>query len=776
MSACQPLVLLLSVIGVYYLASPVTSEQNCSVTNCKVLPVGEDLESEFRLKASEKGVRLIYLNLKIGNSSYNPLDLPDEILPDRWMWARSISEPMLSLPFDFDVLSLGLLSYQVRSMTVPLRDKPSGCLAGLNSTCQNMAVGRALLDNVTRDSSMKRSRKTGVVCVIMIEKELHSDYRSIKYHCCGFNVSRIYCDFPVVKSNWFNAIDLFLLVLSNVVLLYSPTLLLLLPDCIFNLRSECASENTDTENQQTNSEQADSTSWPTADGNHQTPENQNEEVDRDNDEELPTTDGNQPTPENQNEEVDRDNSEELPVDDANPVTCSTLLLRCAQQLPGLKMSFNLKLAVLLFCIYPFPIYLELGLYLSLKPKYIHERLTKVPPGTGDEIPEFSFFFAKHDKFSEILYLILVILTFLMAILFLRPRDLFLQKETICLACKAVDLFFPDVSIPAFPPTQLNQNHVTIGEKMLQHMKMLQEVVYLSMFQFCNLQKEGLKKLLSLSCYLNGSRALSILFLLFYTLYALLLSIGLSAFCFFLLSVLLIFGLEMLSPFGSVYVFSLMKIYSVPNNFASLSLRISLCMVIGLYLLFFIVALSIFAADSFGFIVSVLGFTIMGLVLNVEIVTPYVAFLIVVITNVYFCYANVQRSYMEVKGYILKCRQQESDTTDSGEQNTIPEKLFWSVSDQVLPVKNEICRMFGHIALIVTFLFLTISSIIFFGNEYDISTLVSTIAVFISGAIPSLFFKGLTGGKNLVGWRKINLEREIQNVVKNYTPERSRGAV
>ena len=828
MSACKPLVLLLSVVGVCYLASPVASEQNCSVENCKVLPVGEDLESEFRLKASEKGVRLIYLNLKIGNNSYNPLDLPDQILPTRWMWARSINEPMLSLPFDFDVLSLGLLNYQVRSMTVSLRDEPSGCLAGLNSTCQNMAVGRALLDNVTRDSSIKLSRKTGVVCVIMIEKEIRSDYRSIKYHCCGFNVSRIYCDFPVVNSNWFNAIDIFLIVLSSMVLLYSPALLLLLPNCIFNLKSECASENTYTENQQTNSEQADSTAWPTTDGNHQipenqneevdrdngeelstadgnhqtpeneneevdrdngeelptddgnhqTPKNQNEEVDRDNGEELPTDDGNHQTPENQNEEVDRDNGEELPVDDASPVTCSTLLLRCAQKLPGLKMSFNLKLAVLLFCIYPFPIYLQLGLYLSLKPKYIHERLTKVPPGTGDEIPEFSFFFTKHGKFSEILYLISVILTFLMAILFLRPRDLFLQKETICLACKAVDFFFPDVSIPAFPPTQQNQNHLTVGEKMLQHMKMLQEVVYLSLFQFCYLQKEGLKKLLSLSCYLNGSfkRALSILFLLFYTLCALLLSIGLGAFCLFLLSVLLIFGLEMLSPLGTVYFFSLVKIYSVPNNFASPSLRISLCMIIGSYLGFLIAALFILAADWFGFIVSVLGFTIMGLVLNVEIVTPYVAFLIVVITNVYFCYANFQRSYMEVKGYILKYWQQESHTTDSGEQNTIPENLFWSVSNQVLPVKNEICRMLGHLAVIVIFLFLTISSIIFFGNEYDISTLVSTIAVFISGAIPSLVFKGLTGGKNLVGWRKIKLEREIKKEVKNYKAKRGRGGI
>ncbi|CAH3125029.1 unnamed protein product [Porites lobata] len=775
MSACKPIVLLLSVACVCYLVSSAASEQNCSVKNCKVLPVGEDLESEFRLKASEKGVRIIYLNLKIGNNSYNPLDLPDEILPNSWMWAPSITEPMLSLPLDFDVLSLGLLNYQVRSMTVPLRDKPSGCLAGLNSTCQNMAVGSALLDNVTRGSSVKLSRRTEVVCVLIIKKELHSNYRSIKYHCCGFNVSRINCNFPVINSNWFKAIDLFLAVLSTLVIFYSPALLLLLPDCIVNLKNEFAGEN-DTENQQTNGEQADSTALPTADGNQQTPENQNEEeVDRDNGQERPTADGNQQTPENQNEEVDRDNGEELPADDASPITCSTLFLQCVQRLPGLKMSFNLKLAVLLFCIYPFPVYVQLGFYLNSKQQYIHQRLTKVPPWEGNEISDFSLFFINREN---TFYLAVVALTFLMAALFLRPKDFFLPKETYCLLCAAVHPFFR-VDIPALPTAQLNRTSVTLGEKMIQHMKILREVVYFSMFKYFNLQNECLKILVSLSCYLNGSRPLSILFLIFYTFYALFLSIGFGALCLLPL-VLLIFGLQFLSPLMTVYFFSMLKISIKLKNLIrsspAQSLILCMCVVSGLYLGFFIYALILVAADSFGFIADLIGFTIMGLVLNVEIVTPYVAFLIVVITNVYFCYASFQRSYMEVKGYILKYWQQESHTTDSGEQSTIPENLFWSVSNQVLPVKNEICRMFGHIAVILIFLFLTISSIIFFGNEYDISTLVSTIAVFISGAIPSLFFKGLTGGKNLVGWRKIKLEREIKKEVKNYKAKRGRGGI
>ena len=164
---------------------------------------------------------------------------------------------------------------------------------------------------------------------------------------------------------------------------------------------------------------------------------------------------------------------------------------------------------------------------------------------------------------------------------------------------------------------------------------------------------------------------------------------------------------------------------------------------------------------------------MGLVLNVEIVTLYVSFLVVAITNVYFCYAKLLRNYMEFKEFILKYRQQELDSISGTDQSTIPTNLFWFVSDEVLPVTTEICLMLRDIAVIVIFLFLTISSIIFFRNEYEISTLVSTIAVFISGAIPSLFLKGLTRGKNFSGWRRVLLERKIKAAVRKYAREGSR---
>ena len=177
-----------------------------------------------------------------------------------------------------------------------------------------------------------------------------------------------------------------------------------------------------------------------------------------------------------------------------------------------------------------------------------------------------------------------------------------------------------------------------------------------------------------------------------------------------------------------------------------------------------------------FFVGILGFTIMGLVLNVETLTPYAAFFVVVVTNIYFCYANLQKSYMEVKGIIVKYWQQKKPATINSKHSTIPAKLFWFVSDKVFPVKTKICLMLGEVAVIVTFLFLTISSIIFFKNEYEISTLVSTIAVFLSGAIPSLFFKGLTKGKKFTGWRKIKLKEKIKALVTEYVEETSRACV
>jgi len=76
-------------------------------------------------------------------------------------------------------------------------------------------------------------------------------------------------------------------------------------------------------------------------------------------------------------------------------------------------------------------------------------------------------------------------------------------------------------------------------------------------------------------------------------------------------------------------------------------------------------------------------------------------------------------------------------------------------------------MFRNMALIVTFLFLVLSSIIFFGATFNISAVVSTIAVFATGTISGWVFNRLTKENNFKGWGKIKIKREIKKAVEEF---------
>ena len=188
--------------------------ENFSEAQCKVLPVGQETAPEFCVQASEKGVRIVYLDLKFRNDSYRPLESENEFLPNRWVWASLISEPMLSLSYDYDILSLGLLKYQTRSIEMLLEDQPSGCLSNFNSSCQKKVVGRELLSLTQLNSGEPPDRS--VICVAMIE-DYFRDFLcilfdgNVKFQCCEMSKEEttesayIQCGLDVQVSGWFKA-------------------------------------------------------------------------------------------------------------------------------------------------------------------------------------------------------------------------------------------------------------------------------------------------------------------------------------------------------------------------------------------------------------------------------------------------------------------------------------------------------------------------------------------------------------------------------------------
>ena len=715
------------------LVSICAAKQNCSEAQCKVLPVGENSASEFESKASEKGVRMVYLNLEIGNDSYHPLESKDMFFPERWVWADSTKEPMLRLPYDFDILSMGLLNYQVRSMGVRLEDHPSGCLASLNSSCQNLAIGGALLNNVTRGSSSELSQETEVVCIAeLIEKVKDSETNSVQYLCCSPNAPSIRCDLRIEGSNWFNAIATVLAVLSAILCFYYPGLLLALPDCIFSLKNECEKE----DNLMTN----------TRNGYRLIGHNEEEDS------------------------LEIEESIDLAVDDASPITCSTLLLSYVQRLPELRMSFTIKLALLLFGINPLVVYVQLGLYFAFKIEYFK----KLPPDTALGLTSFTPTFANLKSFNTFCTLIIWFLVSLLLVLFLRPKHFILQDQAGFISYRRIAINYG----LTLPEAELH----SIGDVLLFNLKVLQPAMLSSSVSlFLRMQNWGLKKLFFLvTCSLPREKKsrkcvfICILWVLLSIFPALFLGLALEAFCLLLSFVTVISCLLICSPLLSLMFVCVAKIVaetSVIKN--KIVLWLVLAFFGGLYTISLLPSFVIISL-SCNFIAGVLGFTIMGLVLNAKIATPYVAFLIVITTNICLCYTNLQNRYMEVKRLILKYRSQTVSRTASSDQNTVPTKLFWFVCDRAFPVKTEVCLMLFKMTAIVIFLFLIVSSVVFFRNTYDISTVVTTIYVFVSGFIPGLFFDGLTKRKNLSGWPKIKLEKEIETAVDEFYPESGNG--
>ena len=171
------------------------------------------------------------------------------------------------------------------------------------------------------------------------------------------------------------------------------------------------------------------------------------------------------------------------------------------------------------------------------------------------------------------------------------------------------------------------------------------------------------------------------------------------------------------------------------------------------------------------ITRMFGLVTLGLVLNASVVGPFLALSIVALTNIYLCYYNLQMRYRDVKEMISEKWQTLDEKREHG---AVPEDLFWRIcggtsnsKNAVPPVRGEVNRMLSSMAIILIFLFLVFCSVFLVTDASSMSAVPSTIAVFLSGAIPSLLFKGLTHGKRFTGETRVRMIREIEEAVIKY---------
>lgn len=128
-----------------------------SLSFCSLLPKNPDLPRLLRTLSQKGETHLIEYSITFPEYSTNPLkadwtttsrpNATSTYVYQETKWQRVLSnqgKTLLTLAFNYDVLSLGLLGYGVKSMTVPLLDSPPNCLAAQNNS-QRMALTLSLL-------------------------------------------------------------------------------------------------------------------------------------------------------------------------------------------------------------------------------------------------------------------------------------------------------------------------------------------------------------------------------------------------------------------------------------------------------------------------------------------------------------------------------------------------------------------------------------------------------------------------------------------------------
>ena len=832
-------------------------QKPCGVGHCKLLPVGQNHLRKFQRLASEEDVRLVYFNLEIGNNSVHPLESSERFLAKWWIWAKTIREPMLLMTDDaHDIYSLGLLKRQKRYMTVQLEEQPTGCLSSLNASCQDNVVGEMLLSNFTSLSPGNRLPSEDCVCTF---HKKHFSREGWETLCCSAQENTdkndtVYRCGNAPKNGWF--VKLFYSIsffLQLILVLYCPAIPLLLPDWIFNLQHECNKEKSsvretaeiqqtveledDTDNQVTpinlqdgtvliDLEEHDDSQNELDSGYRQvTPINQQDGTvlihPEENDESQNELDSGYR--QNNNQENDSVSLEEfdsrckalhdaenefefkIPVDDMSPITICALL----SKIPLVQINFNIRLLLLFFVVFPFVLHIKLAVIFFYELEFYQEVHRKFDYNIPELLERIRLFaaprFIAGDSWQNIVWQVentalnaTVCVVLFLILICIRPEDLLCQKRGGKAGNTGVHCSDSEDSLSS------------LGEEIVQNLKMQPQQVCALTFsmleRFMNLPQKCLMKL-TLRHKIEKSRkkrALRSCCVMFSILPRFLVFAALGIAC--ILIFLVKFGilLFLLSPSFSLLLFVIRKQQDIydsvkkKNRCNQLVRLLTLGVSIPVTCFTFIYFLWYVSTTSVACIIKTFLFTIMGVALNVEHLTPYVVFILVVLGNINLCYLNLQNRYKEVKDMILEHWKEETGLAfwmisnrtvgtisngicikcSSNHDGTIPKELFWKVvggndksdENQILPLETEIFFMLRDMALILLFLYLFFMAVLIFETMEDISVIVSTFLVFISGVIPTLIFKRFTTKEKFRGYEKLQIEKKIKAAVHKYVLE------
>ena len=215
----------------------------------------------------------------------------------------------------------------------------------------------------------------------------------------------------------------------------------------------------------------------------------------------------------------------------------------------------------------------------------------------------------------------------------------------------------------------------------------------------------------------------------------------------------------LSPFSTL----IMIIFKfIQKTLTKKSLRYFCMLVFLTWVIYFSLAVTVCCR----FYIRMFGFVLVGLIINAEKTTPYVAFLLIFLSNIYTSYNTLRKRFKGMKKIIFKYYKKISLRNEK----TLPEKLFWYVCKDALPIGPEIFAMLANMLIIFSISLLALAIIVFFGEVFNSSTLIKAGAVMLSGKLTGILLNGIIKGEKFTGWDKIEKSKKVQECIDKYVKQ------
>ncbi|XP_064609260.1 uncharacterized protein LOC135473341 [Liolophura sinensis] len=173
----------------------------------------------------EKNAKLIEFELSVAN--YTPptadVDSLGNYRPLYWVRAPSKhGQTLLMLSFNYDILSLTMLTIGVAPLNVSLLDSPPGCFSELQDSERNDLIRQFLLKGLTTERDRLYTFQEQYVCNQIIQNI--SGYAHFMYHCCRSGADGKVICLERLRDVWITVLYICITLVKLMVLLYSPVL------------------------------------------------------------------------------------------------------------------------------------------------------------------------------------------------------------------------------------------------------------------------------------------------------------------------------------------------------------------------------------------------------------------------------------------------------------------------------------------------------------------------------------------------------------------------